>query len=239
VKVIPAIDIIDGKCVRLTKGDFSTKKEYAEDPVAVAKDFEQAGIKYLHVVDLDGAQSGNAVNLQVVSHITSQTNLRVDFGGGIKTADQIEQLFDMGVSQVNLGTIAWLRPYSVIEWILHYGADRIILSADVKEHNVLVKGWQEEADLNIFTMVESFVQQGLQHLTCTDVQRDGMLQGPSVALYTDLKTKFPKLNIVASGGVKDINDLIVLKGNGLAGAIVGKAFYEGYITLEEMVSITD
>ncbi|MBT1700722.1 1-(5-phosphoribosyl)-5-[(5-phosphoribosylamino)methylideneamino]imidazole-4-carboxamide isomerase [Fulvivirgaceae bacterium PWU4] len=234
MRIIPAIDIIDGKCVRLTQGDYAQKKIYNEDPLAVAKSFENAGIKYLHLVDLDGAKAGAVKNWAVVKAITSATKLQVDFGGGIKKEDDITKLLDHGVKQVNLGSIAVKDPKLVFHWISKFGADKIILSADVKNELVQISGWLESASITIEDFVKDFEQHGIRYITCTDISTDGMLSGPNEALYQKLVKRFPGIQWIASGGVSAVSDLEKLKTLGMDGVIIGKAIYEGKIKLEEL-----
>lgn len=231
MRIIPAIDIIDGKCVRLTQGDYAQKKVYNENPLEIARSFEGAGLEYLHVVDLDGAKAGKVINWEAILSITSHTKLRVDFGGGIKTAEEMRKLFDAGVKQVNLGSIAVKDPELVHEWIESYGADKIILSADVRNEKVAVSGWTEESALSIADFIGSYVKKGIRHITCTDISTDGMLQGPNLALYTKLTNLFPEIRLVASGGVSSVADLHALEQTKVEGVIVGKAIYEGKIDL--------
>lgn len=237
MKVIPAIDIIGGKCVRLTQGDYAQKKIYNENPLEVAKGFEDAGLKHLHLVDLDGAKAGMVKNWEVVEFITSQTKLVVDFGGGIKTDSEIKQLFELGVRQVNVGSIAVKEPNKVYQWIEKFGANRIILSADVKDELIAISGWQENSNLNIFDFIKTYQSKGLQYVTCTDISTDGMLAGPNIFLYKKLINAFPSLKIIASGGVSGMADLHALKETRVEGVIVGKAIYEGKVTLKELSSI--
>ena len=237
MRIIPAIDIIDGKCVRLTQGDYAQKKVYNENPVDVAREFEDAGLKYLHLVDLDGAKAGKVSNWKVVESICKNTNLTVDFGGGIKTEEQITQLFDSGVAQVNLGSIAVKDPKKVTEWINRFGSEKIILSADVKNEMIAISGWQENAAIQITTFLKDYVQNGIEFVTCTDISVDGMLTGPNVELYKNILLSFPQLHLVASGGVSNLEDLRELKQIGADGVIVGKAIYEGKITLKALTGI--
>ncbi len=236
MRIIPAIDIIDGKCVRLTQGDYARKKIYNEDPLAVAKTFEDAGLKYLHLVDLDGARAGKVMNWKVIESITSGSNLVVDFGGGIKTDDEIQRLFDTGVAQVNLGSIAVKRPELVQSWISRYGAGCIILSADVKNEIIAIAGWAENSAIKIDDFVRNYIQAGIEYITCTDISTDGMLQGPNVQLYTRLLKEFPSIRLIASGGVSNANDLDRLRSAKVDGVIVGKAIYEGRLGLRELGS---
>jgi len=235
MRIIPAIDIIDGKCVRLTQGDYAQKKIYNENPVEVAKEFEGAGLKYLHLVDLDGAKAGKVVNWKVVESICKATSLDVDFGGGIKTEEQITQLFDSGVKQVNLGSIAVKDPKKVTEWIKRFGSEKIILSADVKNEMIAISGWQENASISITNFLKDYVQHGIEFVTCTDIGVDGMLTGPNVELYKKILLSFPQLHLVASGGVSNMEDLRELKQIGVDGVIVGKAIYEARVSLSDLV----
>ncbi|MGC3945393.1 MAG: 1-(5-phosphoribosyl)-5-[(5-phosphoribosylamino)methylideneamino]imidazole-4-carboxamide isomerase [Chryseolinea sp.] len=237
MRIIPAIDIIDGKCVRLTQGDYAQKKIYNENPVEVAKSFEAAGLTHLHLVDLDGAKRGQVVNWHVVESITSQTALQVDFGGGIKTTEEIERLIKLGVKQVNLGSIAVKQPEKITEWLKQFGRDRIILSADVKNEMISINGWQHDSSINIITFLRDYIQRGIAHVTCTDISTDGMLSGPNVDLYKVLLLSFPQLHVIASGGVSSIDDLRELQTIGVDGVIVGKAIYEGKISLEQLATI--
>ncbi len=232
--IIPAIDIISGKAVRLTKGDYNQKKEYADNPLEVAKTFESAGITHLHVVDLDGAKASKPENLSILKEITSQTNLSVDFGGGVKSNESLEMVLQAGAKQVTAGSIAAKHPELVYEWIEKYGADKIILGADVMNEKVAISGWQEDSGLDLFPFLERYLERGVVYCICTDVSKDGMLQGPSVELYKKILKQFPKLKLIASGGVAELKDLHELQDIGAYGAIVGKAYYEGRITLEDL-----
>lgn len=234
MRIIPAIDIIDGKCVRLTQGDYGQKKVYNENPLEVAKSFEDAGLNYLHLVDLDGAKAGTVVNWPVVSEITSKTNLKVDFGGGIKKEKDILELLALGVKQVNLGSIAVKEPEIVYGWIKKFGADKIILSADVKYEKIQISGWQENAAIAINDFIERFQTNGTKYVTCTDISTDGMLAGPNINLYKKLLKLFPEIKLIASGGVSSIHDVNELNALGLDGVIIGKAIYEGKIQLEDL-----
>ena len=234
MRIIPAIDIIDGKCVRLTQGDYKQKKVYNENPLEVAKTFEDAGLKYLHLVDLDGAKAGKVMNWKVIDSITANTNLSVDFGGGIKTAEEIRQLFQAGVRQVNLGSIAVKDPELVEGWIKTYGADKIILSADVKEEMIAIGGWLENSKISISDFIQDYLKKGILYITCTDISTDGMLQGPNVELYSKLLNAFPSIKLIASGGVSSVDDLDRLKKANVEGVIVGKAIYEGRIELKAL-----
>jgi len=232
--IIPAIDIIDGKCVRLTQGDYDQKTEYANNPVQVAKAFEGAGISKLHVVDLEGAKASKPVNLDSLRAITAETGLSVDFGGGVKSNESIEAVFAAGARQVTAGSIAVKDPDLVSQWIGQYGAERIILGADVIDEQIATHGWQQNSGIALFGFLEQYIKQGIEYCICTDVSKDGLLQGPSFDLYERILKEFPNLKLIASGGVAEVEDLIRLKAMGVYGTIVGKAYYEGHISLEEL-----
>ncbi|MBL7844673.1 MAG: 1-(5-phosphoribosyl)-5-[(5-phosphoribosylamino)methylideneamino]imidazole-4-carboxamide isomerase [Cyclobacteriaceae bacterium] len=237
MRIIPAIDIIDGQCVRLSQGDYAQKKVYETNPVAVARSFEKAGLEYLHLVDLDGAKQGKVTNWKVIEAICKNTSLKVDFGGGIKTKSEIRQLLELGVKQVNLGSVAVKEPEKVSIWIDEFGADKIILSADVREERIAISGWTETSSLSIQDFIANYQTIGITYVTCTDISKDGMLAGPNVDLYTKLLKQFPSLNLIASGGVSSLDNLTQLKAAGLYGAIVGKAIYEGRIGLTELQTL--
>jgi phosphoribosylformimino-5-aminoimidazole carboxamide ribotide isomerase len=239
MKIIPAIDIIDGKCVRLTQGDYAQKTIYSENPVDVAKTFQDAGLKHLHLVDLDGAKAGAVTNWKVIEEITSKTSLQVDFGGGVKTEEEIEKLLDFGVAQINLGSIAIKRPYRVYEWMEKFGTEKIILSADVKDEQVKINGWQDDAAVGIEPFIKGFHLQGLHYVTCTDISTDGTLTGPNVFLYKKIVSWFPEIKLIASGGVGSIDDLYALRKTAVYGVIVGKAIYENKISLDELKAINE
>lgn len=234
MKIIPAIDIIDGKCVRLTQGDYAQKKTYNENPLEVAKQFEGAGITHLHLVDLDGAKGGQIINHKVLVTITNYTTLKVDFGGGIKSDNDIELAFSCGANQITAGSIAVKDKAKVTEWIVKYGAEKIILGADVKNETIAISGWQESGNINLYSYLEDYIAKGIEYVICTDIAKDGMLQGPALLLYSDILKKHPTLKLIASGGVAEFEDLLKLDDMGLYGAIVGKAFYEGRISLDEL-----
>lgn len=237
MRIIPAIDIIDGKCVRLTQGDFAQKKIYNENPLEVAKMFEDAGLGHLHLVDLDGAKAGKVINWKVVESLTNNTKLDIDFGGGIKTDEEVEKLFALNIKQVNLGSIAVKEPQKVAGWIKRFGGAKIILSADVKDEKISVNGWQDNSPLTITTFLKDYLQKGIEHVTCTDISTDGMLTGPNVELYKRIILNFPNIHLVASGGVSCLEDVKELKRIGVDGVIVGKAIYEGRVTLEDLVKL--
>lgn len=235
MRIIPAIDIIDGKCVRLTQGDYAQKKVYNENPLEVARMFEEAGLKYLHLVDLDGAKAGKVANWKVIESVCAHTNLKVDFGGGVKTEDEVRRLFASGVAQINLGSIAVKNPGMVHAWIQEYGSDKIILSADVKDEQIAISGWLESSALSIVDFIGDYLKRGIRYVTCTDISTDGMLQGPNTGLYAKLMKAFPSIKLIASGGVSGMDDLVALKKINVDGVIVGKAIYEGKVKLEELV----
>lgn len=237
MEIIPAIDIIGGRCVRLTKGDYNQMKEYAEDPVAVAMRFENAGLSRLHVVDLDGARAKHVVNIDVLKAISSGTSLKVDFGGGVKTRADLEGVFDAGAAQVTAGSIAASDPEEVKQWVKEFGPEKIILGADVLDEKIMVSGWQKSTGKDLMQFIDFYHRLGIRNVICTDISKDGVLAGPAFDLYDKLLERFPDLNLIASGGVSGKEDLVRLKDAGLFGAIVGKAFYEGRLTLEEMNSI--
>ena len=233
MRIIPAIDIIDGKCVRLSKGDYNTKVIYNENPLEVAKEFEGNGIKYLHVVDLDGAKSKHIVNYNILETIVSKTNLIVDFGGGIKTDKDIEIAFNSGASQITGGSIAANNPVQFIEWLNKYGADKIILGADCLNRKISTNGWLDKSDIDVVDFIMDYESKGIKSVICTDISKDGMLAGTSNVLYEEIMNK-TQVNLIASGGVSKIEDIYELKELGCEGAILGKAIYEGRITLKEI-----
>lgn len=234
--IIPAIDLISGKAVRLTKGDYNQKKEYSDSPVEVAKTFEKAGITNLHLVDLDGAKAQKPQNLDVLQSITSNTNLKVDFGGGVKSNDSLQAVLNAGAQQITAGSIAAKNPDLVYSWIEKFGAEKVILGADVINEKIAISGWQEDSGLDLFPFLEKYIAKGVSYCICTDVSKDGMLQGPSIELYKMILKEFPTLKLIASGGVAELSDLHELKEIGVYATIVGKAYYEGRITLEELAS---
>ncbi len=237
MQIIPAIDIIDGKCVRLTQGDYQQKKIYNEHPLEVAKQFEDAGLMRLHLVDLDGAKTGAVKNWKVLETIAINTNLIIDFGGGIKTEKDIDIVFNSGAALATVGSIAVKDENTFISWIEKYGANKFLLGADVKEEKIAVAGWLETTDIGIYDFIENYVQKGIRQLFCTDVSKDGKLEGPAIELYKNIISQFPSLHFIASGGVASIDDLIELNAIGCAGAIVGKAIYEGRISVHEIAQI--
>ena len=233
MKIIPAIDIIDGKCVRLSKGDYDTKKVYHENPLDIAKEYEVNGIKYLHLVDLDGAKAKTIKNLKTLEMLASKTSLIIDFGGGIKTRESLESAFNAGAKQVTIGSIAVENRELCEEWINEFGADKLILGADCLDRKVKTSGWLENSDLEVIDFIQSYQSVGLKDVICTDISKDGMLEGPSVELYKEIMNQ-SKVALIASGGISSIQDLDVLKEIGCYGAIIGKALYEGKISLKEL-----
>ena len=234
MEIIPAIDLIDGKCVRLTQGDYTQKKIYNENPLEVAKLFEGIGIKRLHLVDLDGAKKGEVVNLKVLETIASKTGLVIDFGGGIKKDQDIKNVFNAGASIATIGSIAVKNKALFFSWLKKYGADKILLGADVKEDKIAVGGWLETTTISIFDFLEENMKEGVDTVFCTDISKDGLLQGPSVELYKKIKEKFNQLRLIASGGVSTFADLEALEEIGCYGVIVGKAIYEKRITMKQL-----
>lgn len=234
IEIIPAIDIIDGKLVRLTKGDYDSKKEYSQDPLEVARTFESIGIRRLHVVDLDGAKGGHIVNYKVLEQIAQGTNLVVDFGGGIKSDEDVHIAFESGAQMITGGSIAVKYPQVFLSWLDQYGSDKIILGADIKEGCIAVQGWLESSDARWQTFLQSYVQRGVRKVISTDISRDGMLSGPSIELYKDMMDEFPELYVIASGGVSCMADVKQLEASGVPAVIMGKAIYEGRITYQEL-----
>ena len=233
MRIIPAIDIIDGKCVRLSQGDYDTKKIYNENPLEVAKEFEDYGIEYLHLVDLDGAKSKQIINYKALELITSKTNLKVDFGGGIKADDDIRIAFECGANQITGGSIAVQNPTLFQEWISQFGSDKIILGADAKDRKIATHGWLETSELDVIDFIKECKAKGIDYVICTDIAKDGMLQGTSNELYTEILAA-AAVKLIASGGVFSIDDLIKVKELGCEGAILGKAIYEGHILLKDL-----
>ena len=234
IELIPAIDIIDGKCVRLSQGDYGRRKEYDERPLEVAKRLEGAGIRRLHVVDLDGAASSHIVNYRSLEEIISHTNLIVDFGGGLKTDDDLRIAFECGASMITGGSIAVKDPETFCRWLQTYGTERIILGADAKEKKVAVSGWKENSNLELLPFISDYVEKGISKVICTDISKDGMLQGPAVELYQEILEQQPMLYLIASGGVGSSDDIRRLQDAGVPAVIFGKAMYEGRITLKEL-----
>ncbi|KAA5547750.1 1-(5-phosphoribosyl)-5-[(5-phosphoribosylamino)methylideneamino]imidazole-4-carboxamide isomerase [Adhaeribacter rhizoryzae] len=234
MRIIPAIDIISGQCVRLTEGDFSQQKTYDSNPVEVARRFEGEGITHLHLVDLDGARARKPVNLAVLEAIAHATNLDIDFGGGIQSQDAIEQAFSAGAGHITAGSIAVREPETVTQWLEKYGTDRIYIGADFRDNTISINAWADQSDVTVTDFVSDYLAKGGSTFICTDVSKDGKLQGPATATYTNLVKTFPGAKIIASGGVTTMQDLEELQAAGLFGAIIGKAIYEGTITLPEL-----
>lgn len=251
MRIIPAIDIIEGKCVRLTKGDYSTKKIYNENPLEVAKEFESHGIEYLHLVDLDGARSRHIVNQKVLESIATRTSLKIDFGGGLKKDEDVKIAFNCGARQVTGGSIAVKDPETFTKWIDYYGSGKIILGADAKDEKIAISGWEEASDLDLVSFIRRYQKRGIRYVICTDISKDGMLQGPAAELYRDILKRTASLettvglsgvedkwvngiHLIASGGITSIDDLEKLKAVGCEGAIIGKALYENRISMEQL-----
>lgn len=234
MRIIPAIDIIDGKCVRLSQGDYAQKTVYNENPLKVAKQFEDAGLKYLHLVDLDGAKAKKVVNWKVLESITSLTDLQVDFGGGLRTKDDVQTVFDCGAKQITAGSVAVNDREAVLAWMSEFGTEKIILGADAKNGRIATHGWLDDSGLDVLEFISNYQQEGIEYVVCTDIAKDGMLEGPSIELYKQILKKNAGLKLIASGGVSSIEDLINLKEIGCDAAIVGKAIYEGKVTLKEL-----
>lgn len=234
IELIPAIDIIDGKCVRLSQGDYNSKKIYNENPLEVAKEFEANGIRRLHVVDLDGAASHHIVNYRVLDMIASRTSLIIDFGGGIKTDEDMLIAFENGAQMVTLGSVAVKNPDLFKKWLHQYGAEKIILGADAKDKRIAVSGWMEDSSLELIPFLHDYTKEGIFKVLCTDISKDGMLQGPSIALYKEIMKEFPEMHLIASGGVSCLQDLIALEEAGIPAVVFGKALYEGRITMKDL-----
>ena len=238
MRIIPAIDIIDGKCVRLTKGDYNTKKIYNENPLEVAKEFEASGIEYLHVVDLDGAKASEIINYKVLEQIATKTNLKIDFGGGLKSDKDLEIAFNSGANQITGGSIAVKNPTIFERWIEKFGAEKIILGADFYPDTtggkIATNGWQEESSLELVPFIADYQQKGIQYVICTDISKDGMLQGPSFEVYQQILSEVKHVKLIASGGISTFDELPKLAENGCEGVIIGKAIYENKISLKQL-----
>lgn len=232
--LIPAIDIIDGKCVRLTQGDYEQKKVYNEDPLEVAKAYEDHGLKRLHLVDLDGAKAKKIINYKVLERLATRTKLHIDFGGGLKSDEDVYIAFESGARQVTGGTVAVKDPELFLSWLEKYGSGRIILGADVKDRRIAVSGWQETSDQKLLPFLEEYTQKGVEYTICTDVSKDGLLEGTALELYAEIRETFPDLKLIASGGITTVEELEKLREIGCFGAIIGKAIYEGKIELETL-----
>ena len=236
MQIIPAIDIIEGKCVRLTEGDYAQKKIYNEDPLEVAKAFEGIGLMRLHLVDLDGAKAGEVVNWKVLERLANQTQLKIDFGGGIKTEATLKTVLDTGATYATIGSLAVKSPEIFQEWIARFGAKVFMLGADVFEEKIAIGGWLEKTNITVFDFMKSYMQKGVKQIFCTDIKKDGKLEGPSIELYQKILEQFPDLQLIASGGVSSLDDLIQLEEIGCSAAIVGKAIYENKITISELAN---
>ena len=234
IELIPAIDIINGQCVRLTKGDYDQKTVYRNTPAEVAREFEEIGFKRLHVVDLDGAKSKHIVNCQALRNITTETNLRVDFGGGIKTDEDIETAFANGAEMVTVGSIAVTNPDLFISWIKKYGAERMILGADVRNGKISINGWKEDSTEDLLPFLQKYINAGVKNVLCTEISKDGTLQGPAIELYSQVMEAYPQLHLIASGGVSCMADIQALDKAGIPAVVFGKAIYEGKIDLKEL-----
>jgi len=234
MEIIPAIDLINGKCVRLTEGDYTRKTEYAQSPLEIAKQYQDHGIKRLHLVDLDGAKRGKVVNWQVAEQLALHTNLVIDFGGGVKTAAEVERIIDLGIEYVVVGSVAAKQPELFADWIVRFGPNRFMLGADVRNEMIMVSGWLEKSSLSLMPFLETQIKQGISNVFCTDISKDGKLEGPAVDLYRKIKLAFPVLNLIASGGVSSMDDIHALAKAGCNGVIIGKAIYEGRISIQDL-----
>ena len=236
IELIPAIDLINGQCVRLTKGNYGQKKIYNDNPTEVAEHFESLGFKRLHVVDLDGAQSKHIVNDAVLKSITAETSLIVDFGGGIKTEEDIEKAFTAGASMVTIGSIAVTQPDLFRQWMEKYGVEKLILGADVRNGKISINGWKEDSSEDLLPFLKQYIDKGIKNVLCTEISKDGTLQGPAIGLYKEIMAAYPQLHLIASGGVSCNADIQALEEAGIPAVVFGKAFYEGKIKMEELFS---
>lgn len=234
IELIPAIDIIGGECVRLTKGDYSMKKVYNADPVKVAMEFEKLGFKRLHMVDLDGAKSKHVVNEDVLRKVSESVNMNIDFGGGIKTQADMDCVFDNGAQMATVGSISYTDPATFESWIKRYGANRIILGADVRNHKIAINGWLDNTQSDIFEFLSYYMDKGITNVLCTDISKDGSLQGPTINLYEEIMSRFPTLHLIASGGVSSADDILNLNEKGIPAVVFGKAYYEGLIDMNRI-----
>lgn len=234
IELIPAIDIINGQCVRLTKGDYDQKTVYNDDPVEVARAFEEMGFKRLHVVDLDGAKSKHIVNVDVLRRVTMETNLTVDFGGGIKTEEDIQTAFDNGAAMVTVGSVAVTKPDLFISWLHTFGAERMILGADVRNGMISINGWKEDSQESLLPFLKRYVDEGVRNVLCTEISKDGTLSGPAINLYKEIMATYPDLHLIASGGVSSTEDILELENEGIPAVVFGKAFYEGRIDIRSL-----
>jgi len=234
MRIIPAIDIIQGRCVRLTKGDYNTQVVYNEDPLEVAKQFQDYGIRYLHLVDLDGAKSSRIINYKILEKLASNTDLIIDFGGGLRSDEDVKIAFNSGATQITGGSIAVKQPKIFSKWLLKYGNDKIILGADATYQKIAINGWLEESNIELIPLIQQYKKKGIKYVISTDIEKDGMLNGPSFDLYNKILNNMPKLKLIASGGITTLTDLLKLKELGCEGAIIGKAIYENKIGLKEL-----
>jgi len=234
MEIIPALDIIDGKCVRLEKGDFTKKIVYNNDPLEVAKGFEDAGLSRLHIVDLDGANGQGLKNLKTLENISKHTSLVIDFGGGLKNTDDIISVFNAGASMVSVGSVTIKNPELFAQWIVDFGPQKFLPGADVLQKKIKIHGWKEETGIDVFDFIKEIMAKGIDQIFCTDISKDGMMQGPSTQLYKEILKVFPSLHLIASGGISCFDDLVILKESGCMGAIVGKAIYEGKISMKQI-----
>ena len=237
IELIPAIDIINGQCVRLTKGDYDQKTVYRDSPAEVAKEFEEIGFRRLHVVDLDGAKSKHIVNEAVLTAITTETNLVVDFGGGIKTDEDIEKAFAAGASMVTVGSIAVTQPDLFMGWLDKYGPERMILGADVRHGKISINGWKEDSTEDLLPFLRKYIEAGVRNVLCTEISKDGTLSGPAISLYSEVMNTYPELHLIASGGVSSLDDIKALDAAGIPAVVFGKAIYEGRINLRELITL--
>ncbi len=234
IELIPAIDIIEGKCVRLTKGEYSSQKTYSENPLEIAKQLEDIGVKRLHMVDLDGAKSKHIVNHKVLETIANSTSLKIDFGGGIKSDADIHTAFDSGASLVTIGSVASTSPELFMSWIDKYGTDKIILGADVRNGMISINGWKEDSQYSLFDFLDKYIEAGIINILCTEISRDGMLEGPATDLYKEIMQRYPNINLIASGGISCMKDIEVLDDNGIPSVVFGKAMYEERISMADI-----
>ena len=237
IEIIPAIDILHGKCVRLTQGDYESGKIYNEQPLEVARQFEDAGLKRLHLVDLDGARDGRVINWKLLEAIAAKTALVIDFGGGIGTAKDLQIVFECGAAFATVGSVAVKNENLLREWMLHYGSEKFLLGADVRDEKISISGWTVNTEIQIFDFMEKYILAGIKQIFCTDIKMDGAMNGPSLELYKKIVDRFPELHFIASGGIRSLDDIYRLEELGCKGAIVGKAIYEGFITLKELANV--
>ena len=234
IELIPAIDIIEGKCVRLTKGEYSSQKTYSENPLEIAKQLEDIGVKRLHMVDLDGAKSKHIVNHKVLETIANSTSLKIDFGGGIKSDADVHTAFDSGASLVTIGSVASTSPELFMSWIDKYGTDKIILGADVRNGMISINGWKEDSQYSLFDFLDKYIEAGIINILCTEISRDGMLEGPATDLYKEIMQRYPNINLIASGGISCMKDIEVLDDNGIPSVVFGKVMYEERISMADI-----